>query len=836
MNAPAGSLGGEALAWLLRRLRQGVALEHDLVMVYEHPALADLSDSLEALGVRWRCAKVTGELTMREALLDAERLIAILPVGFAPPLDLAGRALLGRPLELRTRDVVSALAGRFCEPVEDEVLERSILERLGLLRESTLSWGAGDRLTAREVRSVLASVVLGGGESLGQERDHALLARWVVEGPPEHIDALAARVLVETHPRTGPWLAWAVGEGSLEGLVSAGALAGTGAGWAAAEPLPGLESSPQRRALQRLVELAVRAVYERDAVRASAILEDAELRYASSGVSPEKAARHPLLRGALERALEAFAAAAAGGEPPEDTAIQTLASNLHAPRLGAEIERVRDLARLARFLAAAPRPVEEAPAEDWLLLAREHVTWSDWLLRRARRRLEEAPAAIQNSARTLIQKTLNRRDVLNRSFGLALGRDWARLSANKDIRTPLPLHQVSRCLLRRLLDDGHRVLLLVLDGCDLSTFFELLQAMDQRGIGLGRPVISDPVLRSDLIPGGPLLIGVAPLPTVTNHARRALFAGEIPGDTALDSAERTSADASADEVAWKRNQALGAYSRRLFLKGALVPDSAALIGALRSGDAPMLAAVYNGVDDALSSKEVTPLGPWTPADLGAGALQALEVALDEGWTVLLTSDHGHTPYVGQDRKVAHRAAGQRYSLAPTEGAILFEHGPLPARPLHLLTAVGAWYGNQRRGYHGGASLEEVAVPLAFLGRVTPGEGGVQAPWWWWSAEPPGVEEPEPTREEAPAPAPAAPSPGEAPQDGWLASLPEGGVRRIFAHIESFGTIGEAEAATMLGGPRHFRRFARRFEDYKKHAPFKVHATYVGGTKRYVRER
>src|SRR5207248_2380604 len=39
------------------------------------------------------------------------------------------------------------------------------------------------------------------------------------------------------------------------------------------------------------------------------------------------------------------------------------------------------------------------------------------------------------------------------------------------------------------------------------------------------------------------------------------------------------------------------------------------------------------------------------------------------------------------------------------------------------------------GFHGGASIEEVAVPLAFLGRVRgEQEGRSRAPAWWWSTE------------------------------------------------------------------------------------------------------
>ena len=79
------------------------------------------------------------------------------------------------------------------------------------------------------------------------------------------------------------------------------------------------------------------------------------------------------------------------------------------------------------------------------------------------------------------------------------------------------------------------------------------------------------------------------------------------------------------------------------------------------------------------------------------------------------------------------------------------------------------------------------------------------------------------------------APGVAPPSSWLSSLPEGGVRHAFEHIQLYGSLTEAEAAEMLGGPRHARRFALEFEPYAAMAPFLVRVEVVGGVKRYVRE-
>lgn len=69
---------------------------------------------------------------------------------------------------------------------------------------------------------------------------------------------------------------------------------------------------------------------------------------------------------------------------------------------------------------------------------------------------------------------------------------------------------------------------------------------------------------------------------------------------------------------------------------------------------------------------------------------------------------------------------------------------------------------------------------------------------------------------------------------WLDELPAGGVRRVFQHLAEHGTINEDEATAMLGGPRKFRAFSRKLEDYVRLAPFRVRVDTASGGKCYVR--
>lgn len=75
----------------------------------------------------------------------------------------------------------------------------------------------------------------------------------------------------------------------------------------------------------------------------------------------------------------------------------------------------------------------------------------------------------------------------------------------------------------------------------------------------------------------------------------------------------------------------------------------------------------------------------------------------------------------------------------------------------------------------------------------------------------------------------------APERGWLQELPEGGVRRLFEHLASHGSINEGEATQLLGGPRQLRRFSMRFETHASVAPFGVRIEFGAAGKRFVRE-
>jgi len=70
---------------------------------------------------------------------------------------------------------------------------------------------------------------------------------------------------------------------------------------------------------------------------------------------------------------------------------------------------------------------------------------------------------------------------------------------------------------------------------------------------------------------------------------------------------------------------------------------------------------------------------------------------------------------------------------------------------------------------------------------------------------------------------------------WQDGIDDEGYRKVFVHIDAYGTVTEADLETLLGNPRRVRAFARSFDDLVGRVPFRVRIETTGAMKTYVKE-
>ena len=204
-------------------------------------------------------------------------------------------------------------------------------------------------------------------------------------------------------------------------------------------------------------------------------------------------------------------------------------------------------------------------------------------------------------------------DWLRKSYGTTL------LSASS---TPRAVHQIAPYLARRV-DDGAKIVLLVIDGLGFAEWQQL------------RAVLGIKVVQATGC--------LATIPTLTTISCQAIFAGVLPIDFA-DTITTTAAEPRRWQSFWQdHGLALGevSYTRTL---GGDRSDVPALVGRA-------VAVVVNAVDEMLHAAEV--LGDRQVAsgvDLGASRILANTArkaprTAGGGYKIWVTSDHGNLPAV-----------------------------------------------------------------------------------------------------------------------------------------------------------------------------------------------
>jgi hypothetical protein len=273
------------------------------------------------------------------------------------------------------------------------------------------------------------------------------------------------------------------------------------------------------------------------------------------------------------------------------------------------------------------------------------------------------------------------------------------------------------------------VLLILLDGLSWAVAHELLPDLRDEGWQELTPSES-----GEAPP--PLL---ATVPSATEFSRTSLLCGRL-----------TRGDAAAEREGFAGHPGLSAACDRkhppaLFHKakvtegprGGLHPD---VRQAVVSDKARVVGVVVNAIDDELSGGEQI-RGQWT-LDRVRPLAALLQAARDGGRLVVVASDHGHVWH--RDRSDYRKAAGagERWRPAdspPGDGEILVANSRVLASGAQRV--VVPWdeairYGIAKKGYHGGATPQEMLAPLLVLTHATtPLRSGLSpcrliAPNWW----------------------------------------------------------------------------------------------------------
>jgi len=187
-------------------------------------------------------------------------------------------------------------------------------------------------------------------------------------------------------------------------------------------------------------------------------------------------------------------------------------------------------------------------------------------------------------------------------------------------------------------------------------------------------------------------------------------------------------------------------------QGDLADGGAALIAALEDEKLDVVAAVFNAVDDLIGSASTGVAFEVKPQQI-AGFIPSLQRALRAGRHVLVTADHGFSPFLSKELKAgapkggdAHRYLELQPRDEPPDGFVEIDVrglGGQPDRRLAFAWKVGAYLRKPQVGFHGGCGLEEMVVPMAWL--VSDGCPPDLPAWWADITQQKAAPAPEPAR-------------------------------------------------------------------------------------------
>lgn len=501
-------------------------------------------------------------------------------------------------------------------------------------------------------------------------------------------------------------------------------------------PLDPAQSVAWAEVAERVVE---RQFARGEATSMRTVLDEAD-RLLERIQSPEAAHRSRVLRSGFEQRLrhfgemlrETLAALPSAGPEADTKVLLSAAASARDHLLTSYEEASRDRAnrvQMALRLATWLRTLRKKP-HDIVSLAdaarayRSEGGFVDWA--RAQVWQGDPEPVLRSAYGELSDAVRNERERENERFGLLFAK-WNAIGSHDQSVVP-----VETVLARFVAPLGALapVALIVLDGMSMAVFREIQRSLPSRGwieLALEGAAELPPV--------------IAAVPSVTQASRTSLLSGAIQAGLGKN-----------EGAAFVGHPALvsagpSVKAPVLFHKGDLtavgsVGLSAEVRDALEDSSRRVVGIVINAIDDHLArgdqvrlSWEVRHIGPL--GDVLAAAQSANRV-------VILVSDHGHI--VEHETEYAMKGDGERWREvsdgAPPKPGEVEVRGPRVALgkdgKVILPWSERLRYAAKANGYHGGASPQEVVIPLAVFasGSTVPAGWEEVAPWSpaWWDPE------------------------------------------------------------------------------------------------------
>ncbi|MCC9307571.1 BREX-2 system phosphatase PglZ [Kitasatospora sp. RB6PN24] len=461
--------------------------------------------------------------------------------------------------------------------------------------------------------------------------------------------------------------------------------------------------------------------------RVETVLQRADALAEKAGLTPSLRSSRFLRAGFTAQLRRVTDAAARQATAEAESALADLAGHALASLLPDRVATAEMAVRVARWLAQPHPTVASVP-----IGVRHHLAEWGWVDRALTVLWAGDPGAdpvIGQDLHTLYRAARARRAALDGEFAQRLA-GWTVAATAAHPAGCLVVENVLTEAVRPLLRNGSPApLVLVVDGMSSAVAAQLGEDFEREGWieTVPRPTAGDAPAR---------IAAVSMLPSVTEISRASLLtASAVKGGQSVE--------AAGFAAFWARHRRSAVLFHKAAIGGA---DGRFLAEELSVALASehVVGVVLNTVDDALDKGQQGRRTAWTLDDI-TYLRELLAAASSYGRPVAVVADHGHVLERGEAPGAAgaEGAESARWRTGtPAEGEVLLT-GPRVFEGSG--SVVAAWredirHTARRAGYHGGAALAEVTVPLLLL---VPSRDAVPANWVvlprerampdWWSS-------------------------------------------------------------------------------------------------------